>query len=106
MAATAQAMQLGDVIRFGNGKAIKPGGEGCYPVYGSNGIIGGCDEFRYENGGEWVLTAVRWLSHAPRLHRRPARRTAFHRVVGGAWLGHWSASVRLPTCAPDGRMTS
>ena len=50
MAATARAMQLGDVIRFGNGKAIKPGGEGCYPVYGSNGIIGGCDEFRYENG--------------------------------------------------------
>ncbi len=50
MAATSRAMQLGDVIRFGNGKAIKPGGEGCYPVYGSNGIIGGCDEFRYENG--------------------------------------------------------
>ena len=50
MVATARAMQLGDVIRFGNGKAIKPGGEGCYPVYGSNGIIGGSDEFRYENG--------------------------------------------------------
>jgi len=50
MAATARAMQLGDVVRFGNGRAIKPGGEGCYPVYGSNGIIGGCDEFRYENG--------------------------------------------------------
>lgn len=50
MAATARAMQLGDVIRFGNGKAIKPGGEGRYPVYGSNGIIGGCDEFRYANG--------------------------------------------------------
>jgi type I restriction enzyme S subunit len=43
-------MLLGDVVRFGNGKAIKPGGEGRYPVYGSNGIIGGCDEFRYENG--------------------------------------------------------
>lgn len=50
MAATSQTMQLGDVIRFGNGKAIKPGGEGSYPVYGSNGIIGGSDEFRYENG--------------------------------------------------------
>jgi type I restriction enzyme S subunit len=50
MNATARAMQLGDVIRFGNGRAIKPGGEGRYPVYGSNGIIGGCDEFRYENG--------------------------------------------------------
>ncbi len=50
MAATARGMQLGDLIRFGNGKAIKPGGEGCYPVYGSNGIIGGSDEFRYENG--------------------------------------------------------
>ena len=50
MAATARTMQLGDVIRFGNGKAIKPGGQGCYPVYGSNGIIGGCDDFRYENG--------------------------------------------------------
>jgi type I restriction enzyme, S subunit len=50
MAATARAMQLGDIVRFGNGKAIKPGGEGRYPVYGSNGIIGGSDEFRYENG--------------------------------------------------------
>jgi len=50
MAAFAKTLQLGDVIRFGNGKAIKPGGEGRHPVYGSNGIIGGCDEFRYENG--------------------------------------------------------
>ena len=41
---------LGDIVRFGNGKSIKPGGEGIYPVYGSNGIIGGCDEFRHENG--------------------------------------------------------
>ena len=43
-------MLLGDVVRFGNGKLIKPGGEGRYPVYGSNGIIGGCDEYRHENG--------------------------------------------------------
>ena len=50
MATTMRPMLLGDVVRFGNGRAIKPGGEGRYPVYGSNGIIGGCDEFRYENG--------------------------------------------------------
>lgn len=50
MVATVRAMQLGEVIRFANGKSIKPGGDGCYPVYGSNGIIGHCDEFRYENG--------------------------------------------------------
>lgn len=50
MATTARQMLLGDVVRFGNGKSIKPGGEGRYPVYGSNGIIGGCDEFRFENG--------------------------------------------------------
>lgn len=43
-------MRLGDVIRFANGKAIKPGGGGRYPVYGSNGIIGQSDEFRHENG--------------------------------------------------------
>lgn len=43
-------MMLGNVVRFGNGKAIKPGGTGLYPVYGSNGIIGGSDEFRHENG--------------------------------------------------------
>jgi len=48
--AAAKQMLLGDVVRFGNGKAIKPGGEGRYPVYGSNGIIGGNDEFRHENG--------------------------------------------------------
>lgn len=41
---------LGDVVRFGNGKAIKPGGIGAYPVYGSNGIIGGSNEYRHENG--------------------------------------------------------
>lgn len=49
MAATEQLL-LGNIVRFGNGKAIKPGGEGRYPVYGSNGIIGGCNEFRHENG--------------------------------------------------------
>jgi type I restriction enzyme S subunit len=42
--------QLGEVVRFGNGKSIKPGTEGRYGVYGSNGIIGGSDEFRHENG--------------------------------------------------------
>jgi len=41
---------LSDVVRFGNGKAIKPGGTGVYPVFGSNGIIGGSDEFLHENG--------------------------------------------------------
>lgn len=48
--AAARQVVLGEVVRFGNGKSIKPGGEGRYPVYGSNGIIGGCDEFRHENG--------------------------------------------------------
>jgi type I restriction enzyme S subunit len=48
--ASAEQMILGDVVRFGNGKSIKPGGEGLYPVYGSNGIIGGSNEFRHENG--------------------------------------------------------
>ncbi len=47
---TSGHMPLGNVVRFGNGKAIKPGGTGIYPVYGSNGIIGGSDEFRHENG--------------------------------------------------------
>lgn len=46
----ANQMMLGDVVRFGNGKAMKPGGTGLYPVYGSNGIIGGSDEYRHENG--------------------------------------------------------
>jgi len=46
----AKYMLLGEVVRFGNGKSIKPGGKGLYPVYGSNGIIGGNDEFRHENG--------------------------------------------------------
>jgi type I restriction enzyme S subunit len=41
---------LGEVLDFYNGKAIKPGGEGQYPAYGSNGIIGGCDDYRYEDG--------------------------------------------------------
>jgi type I restriction enzyme S subunit len=45
-----QQMLLKDVVRFGTGKPIKPSGDGRYPAYGSNGIIGGSDEFRHENG--------------------------------------------------------
>ena len=45
-----RTMPLGDVVRFGNGKSIKPGGSGKFPVFGSNGIIGGSDEYRHENG--------------------------------------------------------
>ena len=48
--AISSRMPLGEVVRFGNGKSIKPGGDGRYPAYGSNGIIGGSDEFRHENG--------------------------------------------------------
>lgn len=42
--------QLGHILVFKNGKSIKPCGVGKYPVYGSNGIIGGCDEHTEENG--------------------------------------------------------
>jgi len=42
--------QLGDILDFKNGKSIKPGGIGKYPVYGSNGIIGGCEEHKEQNG--------------------------------------------------------
>ncbi len=49
-ATTYTPMPLGEVVRLGSGKSIRPGGEGRYPVYGSNGIIGGSDEHRYENG--------------------------------------------------------
>lgn len=40
---------LGNEIDFFNGKSIKPGQIGRYPAYGSNGIIGGSDEWKYEN---------------------------------------------------------
>ncbi len=40
---------LGQSLDFFNGKSIKPGGEGKFPVYGSNGLIGRSDEWRYQN---------------------------------------------------------
>ncbi|WJJ93975.1 restriction endonuclease subunit S [Neopusillimonas aromaticivorans] len=40
---------LADVVDFFNGKAIKPGQEGDYPAYGSNGLIGGSSEWKYDN---------------------------------------------------------
>jgi type I restriction enzyme S subunit len=42
--------RLSDMIIFSNGKSIKPGGEGEFPVYGSNGIIGYGDQPREKNG--------------------------------------------------------
>ena len=41
---------LGNVLRFFNGKSIKPGGDGAYPVYGSNGLIGRSGEYTHQNG--------------------------------------------------------
>ncbi len=41
--------KAGKFIEFKNGKLIKPGGEGDYPVYGANGIIGMSDEYREQN---------------------------------------------------------
>ncbi|MFA4838547.1 MAG: restriction endonuclease subunit S [Candidatus Neomarinimicrobiota bacterium] len=45
-----RSKQLENILAFKNGKSIKPGGIGKYPVYGSNGIIGGCDEYKEQNG--------------------------------------------------------
>lgn len=42
--------KLSEVLKFQNGKSIKPGGEGKYPVYGSNGLIGGSDDFKHKSG--------------------------------------------------------
>ncbi len=41
---------LGNVLKFFNGKSIKPGGDGEYPVYGSNGLIGRSYEYTHQNG--------------------------------------------------------
>lgn len=41
---------LGNVLRFFNGKSIKPGGDGAYPVYGSNGLIGRSRKYTHQNG--------------------------------------------------------
>ena len=39
---------LGNIINFYNGKSIKTKPKGKYPVYGSNGIIGFSDNYKYE----------------------------------------------------------
>lgn len=41
--------KLEDFVRFRNGKSIKAGTDGRYPVYGSNGTIGRSDDFMYED---------------------------------------------------------
>ncbi|PKF73189.1 restriction endonuclease subunit S [Pseudomonas fluvialis] len=40
---------FGDIAKFKNGKSIKPGLSGEFPVYGANGIIGGANEWVYES---------------------------------------------------------
>ena len=48
-AQTYPTKPLGEVLKFKNGKSIKPGTEGEFPAYGSNGLIGGSPEYREEN---------------------------------------------------------
>ncbi len=40
---------LGQEVDFFNGKVIKPGLDGQYPAYGSNGVIGRSAEWKYSN---------------------------------------------------------
>ncbi|OGC03984.1 hypothetical protein A2276_05135 [candidate division WOR-1 bacterium RIFOXYA12_FULL_43_27] len=47
--ANFKKVRLRDLLHFFNGKSIRPGGEGRYPVFGSNGVIGGSEEYQYEN---------------------------------------------------------
>jgi type I restriction enzyme, S subunit len=42
-------VNLGEILDFLNGKSIKPNGIGQYPVFGSNGIIGGSDKYLYKS---------------------------------------------------------
>ena len=42
--------ELQHLVSFANGKSIKPGGEGAYVAFGSNGPIGHSHEFRYQCG--------------------------------------------------------
>jgi type I restriction enzyme S subunit len=42
-----KASELGEFIKFANGKAIKPSDDGDYPIYGANGIIGKSSEARF-----------------------------------------------------------
>lgn len=44
-----QTSPLGQLVRFRNGKSIRPGGEGQYAVFGSNGLIGRSEEFLYRD---------------------------------------------------------
>lgn len=41
---------LGDVLELSSGKSIAPGGDGSFPVYGSNGLIGRSQDFLYRRG--------------------------------------------------------
>jgi type I restriction enzyme, S subunit len=38
-----------NIANLFNGKAIKPGGNSKYPIYGSNGIIGRTDKYKFNN---------------------------------------------------------
>ena len=42
--------ELGSVVVFENGKATEIGKQGPFPLYGSNGVVGGSTVARYQNG--------------------------------------------------------
>ena len=50
MTALWSRVALGDVLELSSGKSIAPGGAGRFRVYGSNGLIGGSEQFLYSQG--------------------------------------------------------
>jgi type I restriction enzyme S subunit len=49
MSRSWSSVELGEVLDFFNGKSIKAKTSGAFRVYGSNGVIGLTDNYRYEN---------------------------------------------------------
>src|SRR5665811_2303662 len=98
------------IIELATGKSIKPGGTGKYPVYGSNGIIGGCDQYLYENAaiigrvgaycGSVAFCSGRFWSSDNTLVARPASDAVnekfLYYLLKAADLGRYAGGAAQP----------
>lgn len=50
MTAEWQDQELGALFEFSSGKSIAPGGDGLYPAFGSNGLIGQAEKSLFDGG--------------------------------------------------------
>ena len=104
-------LTLNDALDFKNGRPLEVRSTGKYPIYGSNGIIGRCDQSKWKNA--IIIGRVGAYCGSINISRNPfwatdntivatVKQKEFDIRYFYYATGHWSSTYLVCKCRPAG----